>query len=264
CGDTVAPSAPTGLVSSAVTATGATLSWTASTDNVGVTGYSLFADGVSAGTTTTTAFAFTGLSCGASHVLGVQAFDAAGNISTRPTLTVTTSACPDTTAPSAPAGLASSAVTATGATLSWTASTDNVGVAGYTLFADGVSKGTTTTTSFAFTGLSCGASHVLGVQAFGAAANSSTRPPRTVTTAACPDTTAPTAATGLASSAVTATGATLSWTASTDNVGVTGYTLFADGVSAGTTTTTSFGFTGLSCGTSHVLGVQAFDAAGNI
>ena len=35
-------------------------------------------------------------------------------------------------------------------------------------------------------------------------------------------------------------------------------------MSAGTTTTTSFSFTGLGCGTSHVLGVQAFDAAGNV
>ena len=263
CGETVPPSAPSGLAATSA-ATSIGLSWAASTDNVGVTGYALFVDGVSAGTTTTTSFSFTGLGCGTSHVLGVQAFDAAGNISPRAAVTASTTACPDVTAPSTPTALTPGATTTTSIAASWAASTDNVGVTGYALFLDGVSAGTTTTTSFSFTGLGCGTSHVLGVQAFDAAGNVSPRATVTASTTACPDVTAPSTPTALAPGATTTTSIAASWTASTDNVGVTGYALFLDGVSAGTTTTTSFSFTGLGCGTSHVLGVQAFDAAGNV
>src|SRR5207253_785933 len=238
----------------------------ASTDDVGVAGYVLYRDGVSQGTTTGTVFTFAGLTCGVDYTLGVEAFDGAGNVSTRSSITAPTAPCPDTTAPSAPTGLAFSGATGSSLVAAWTASTDNVGVIGYTVFRDGVSIGTTTTTSFSVTGLACGTSHVLGVQAFDAAGNVSARSTTTASTSACPDTTAPTAPSALATTGVTTTSIASSWTASIDDVGVTGYTVFLDGASVGTTTTTAFTFTftGLSCGTSHTLGVQAFDAAGNV
>ena len=47
---------------------------------------------------------------------------------------------------------------------------------------------------------------------------------------------------------------TVSWTASTDNVGVTGYTLYVNGAQVGTTTGTSATATGLSCGTAYTVG----------
>ena len=50
-GDTQAPSAPAGLAVSGQTQTALTLSWNASTDNVGVTGYSTYRNTVAAGTT---------------------------------------------------------------------------------------------------------------------------------------------------------------------------------------------------------------------
>jgi len=83
-----------------------TTTWTASTDNVGVTGYNLFRSGVSAGTTVAPVFTFAGLSCGTTYVLGVEAFDAAANTSGRQSITVSTLACPDTSPPSLPAGFA--------------------------------------------------------------------------------------------------------------------------------------------------------------
>src|SRR5262249_56050115 len=124
-------SGPWGLVASGATTTTIPVAWTASTDNVGVTGYTVFLDGVSAGTTTSTSFTFTGLTCGTSHTLGVRAFDAAGNVSATSNLTASAAACPDTTAPTAPSGLAASGGTTTTIPVSWTASTDNVGVAGH-------------------------------------------------------------------------------------------------------------------------------------
>ncbi|MEV0626515.1 glucuronyl esterase domain-containing protein [Nonomuraea wenchangensis] len=85
------------------------------------------------------------------------------------------------------------------------------------------------------------------------------------------DTSPPTAPSGLAASATTSTGTTLTWTAATDDTGVTGYdVLRAPGASggtfaqAGTSATTSFSDTGLTPGTTYRYQVRARDAAGNI
>ncbi|MGW3342067.1 PQQ-dependent sugar dehydrogenase [Nonomuraea rubra] len=96
--DTQAPSAPAGLAASGTTATATTLSWTAATDNVGVTGYDVLrAPGASggtftqAGTSATTSFTNTGLTAGTTYRYQVRARDAAGNLSpVSNTVTVTT------------------------------------------------------------------------------------------------------------------------------------------------------------------------------
>ena len=261
--DTTPPSTPTSLTTSSVGQTSASLSWTASTDNVGVTGYRLFLNGNQVGAGTATSFGYTGLACGQAYTLGVAAVDAVGNVSGTATTSITTTACADTTAPSSPTGLSTSSVGQTSTILSWTASTDNVGVTGYRLFQNGTQVGAAAGTSYSYTGLTCGTTYTLGVAAADAAGNTSAAATKSVTTAACSDTTAPSAPTGLATSAVSQTGATLSWTASTDNVAVTGYRTFMDGSQDGTPASTSYGFTGLTCGTTYTLGVAAVDAAGN-
>ncbi len=78
-----------------------------------------------------------------------------------------------------------------------------------------------------------------------------------------PDTEAPTTPTGLAASAITETTATLSWNASTDNTGVTGYEVLQGSTSIGTVTGTSANITGLTENTSYTFSVRAYDAAGN-
>jgi chitodextrinase len=263
CADVTAPSAPTGLTRTAGTATSITVNWTASADNVGVTGYTAYANGTAAGTSTSPSYTFTGLACGTSYTLGVEAFDAAGNRSSRTTLTASTAACTDGTAPSAPTALARTAATTTSVTLGWTPSTDNVGVTGYSLYRDGTAVTTTTSTSYTFTGLLCGTTYTLGVEAYDAANNPSSRSSLTTSTNACPDTTPPSAPTGLTRSGATTSSITLAWTASTDNVGVAGYTAYLGTANQGNTTTTSRTFTGLACGTSYTLGVEAYDAAAN-
>ncbi|MGW5178039.1 glycoside hydrolase family 6 protein [Streptomyces sp. NPDC004082] len=82
-GDTTAPSAPSGLKATAKTATSASLSWTASTDNTGVTGYDVYRDGTKATSSpvTGTTFTDTGLSAGTAYSYTVRARDAAGNVS---------------------------------------------------------------------------------------------------------------------------------------------------------------------------------------
>ena len=77
------------------------------------------------------------------------------------------------------------------------------------------------------------------------------------------DTTPPTVPNGLASADISATGFTVTWSPSSDNVGVTGYEVFLDGVSQGVVTVTSKTFTGLDSGTEYAVTVRARDAAAN-
>lgn len=79
-GDTTAPTAPTNLAGTPGD-TMASLLWTASTDNVGVTGYRVFRNGTQVGTPTGTTFTDTGLTNGTAYTYTVKAIDAAGNLS---------------------------------------------------------------------------------------------------------------------------------------------------------------------------------------
>jgi len=79
--DTVAPTTPTNLAASATTNTQTTLTWTASTDFVGVTGYLVYRGPTLVATIATTTFTDTGLLPLSSNVYTIKARDAAGNIS---------------------------------------------------------------------------------------------------------------------------------------------------------------------------------------
>jgi hypothetical protein len=92
-GDTTAPSVPTGLTSPGRTSSSVSLSWNASTDNTGVTGYQILRGGSPVGTSSTTGFTNTGLAAATSYTYTIRAYDAAGNYSAASSpLTVTTSA----------------------------------------------------------------------------------------------------------------------------------------------------------------------------
>ena len=185
--DVTPPSVPTGLAASNISATAFTLSWTAATDNLGVTNYEIFRNGVSAGNTASTTFNMLGLTCETVYSITIKAKDAAGNTSAASTpLSVTSDICLDTQSPSAPAGFSATAITVTGFTLNWAASTDNIGVTGYEVFRGGVSVGTTNTTSFNITGLICERTSIMTVKAKDLAGNISvTSAPYNVTTASC-------------------------------------------------------------------------------
>lgn len=90
-GDTQAPTTPTNLASTAKTATSISLSWTASTDNVGVTGYDVYANSVLKTTASGTTATITGLTASTAYSIYVKARDAAGNTSASSnTISVTT------------------------------------------------------------------------------------------------------------------------------------------------------------------------------
>lgn len=80
-GDTTAPTVPAGLKVTARTSGSVTLSWTASTDNTGVTGYDVYRGGVKVGSAGSTTYTDSGLAAATAYSYTVRAKDAAGNVS---------------------------------------------------------------------------------------------------------------------------------------------------------------------------------------
>jgi chitodextrinase len=263
CPDLSSPTAPTNLSETSATQSTISLSWTASSDNVGVADYDAYRGGVPVGTTPSTAYTFSGLTCGQSYSLGVDAVDAAGNKSLPATVQASTSPCPDTTPPTVPNYPVVTATTSSSVTLSWMASLDDVGVAGYDVYVNGTRQGATSATYYVFAALGCGQTYTLGVDAYDAAGNRSGQASVITATSTCPDTQPPTAPTGLSQTGTSATSVSVSWSPSSDNTRVTGYAVYVNGTSAGSTANTSYSASGLSCGTAYTVGVEAYDAAGN-
>jgi chitodextrinase len=92
--DYTPPSAPGALQATSITSSSVTVTWNASTDNVGVTGYRLFNGNTEVTTTTGTIHTFKGLNASTSYTFGVEAYDAEDNTSTRSKKAATTSAAP--------------------------------------------------------------------------------------------------------------------------------------------------------------------------
>ena len=90
--DSIAPTAPSNLTASDITATTVDLTWNASTDNVGVTGYNVYRDDSLVRSVSDTTAHVTGLAAGTTYTFYVKAKDAAGNLSApSDSVTVTTS-----------------------------------------------------------------------------------------------------------------------------------------------------------------------------
>jgi fibronectin type 3 domain-containing protein len=267
--DLTAPTAPTALTATAVSPTTINLSWTAGTDNVGITNYKVFRDNAPSPIASVigTTFSDTGLAPSTTHSYKVIASDVAGNLSAASNIASATTPA-DTTAPSAPTNLAGVAPNSTTVNLSWTASTDNVGVVAYKVFRDGGATPVVTVTGTTATdvGLAVGSSHKYVVTAVDGANNQSAASNTIVVTTQGADVTPPSTPTGLTATGASASVIDLSWTASTDNFGVVGYKVFRDGGSteiATVTTGTSFSDSGLAVGSTHSYTVAAFDAANN-
>jgi trimeric autotransporter adhesin len=150
-GDTTKPTAPGALTLGTVTANSVALSWTASTDDVGVDHYAVLRNGSPIGTNAATNYTDNTVADGRAYTYTVVAVDAANNTSDSSNAVVANT--PDVTPPSTPGPLAAQNVTSTTATISWVAATDNVGVDHYNVFRDGVQIGTTGATTFNDSGL---------------------------------------------------------------------------------------------------------------
>ena len=126
--DVTPPTAPQNLDATVSPGT-AELTWTGSSDDFGVEGYDVFRGDRKVARVARPQARDEGLVAGQRYCYTVVGFDAAGNRSA-----ASAEACvvaPDVTAPTAPADLAVRFAAPTEASLRWTASTDDVGVAGY-------------------------------------------------------------------------------------------------------------------------------------
>jgi chitodextrinase len=169
--DTTAPTAAT-LSASGTTTTSTNLSWSGATDNIGVSGYDVYQNGVFRATTTATSFVANALTASTAYSFYVIAKDAAGNVSPASNTVNVTTLAPDTTAPTAPT-LSASGTTSTSTNLSWTGATDNVGVTSYDVYRNGAFLASTAATTFSVTGLTASTAYTFYVIAKDGAGNAS-------------------------------------------------------------------------------------------
>ena len=185
--DTTPPTSPTNLAATATSQSSITVSWTAATDDVGVTNYivercqgSSCTTFTQVGTPTASPFVDTGLTANTVYNYHVRAVDTSGNPSGWSNVVGATTQAPDTTPPTAPTSLSATATSSSAIDLTWTASTDNVAVTGYKVErCSGAScttftqVGTPTTNSYQDTGLSASTTYRYQVRAVDAANNNS-------------------------------------------------------------------------------------------
>jgi hypothetical protein len=283
--DTVAPSTPGGVAAS-FDGTNVDVSWTASTDNVGVAGYRVYRGataeftpapdtlrGSVAGTTFEDAAPPPG-----TFFYKVVAFDGANNASVASAASAAITIV-DGAPPSVPTGVTAVA-TGLAADISWTASTDNAGVTGYALYRgsdagfvpsmDTLIQPNVAGTSYHDSPLSEGTWYYK-VTARDAAGNVSGASSAASVVIVAPDTTPPSVPVGL-DATVDGTNVALSWNPSTDNVGVAGYIVYrgtTDGFTAndasriGSVMETTFTDTARPQGTWYYK-VAAMDSSSNV
>jgi parallel beta-helix repeat protein len=266
--DTQAPTTPGTLSATAVSSSRVDLSWGASSDNVGVTGYEIFRNGsLLQSVGAVTSYSDTTVSPSTTYSYQVRARDAAGNRSGFSNTATATTPAGDTEPPSAPGLLAAVALNSNRVELTWTASTDNEAVTAYEIFRDGILLASVEqSTAYSDTTVEPLTTYEYQVRARDAAENRSEF--SNAATAATPpaplDDEPPTTPGTLSATAVSSTRVDLSWGASTDNVGVTGYEIYRNGsllTSVGTVTT--YSDTTVSPSATYSYQVRARDAAGN-
>jgi hypothetical protein len=145
-GDSVPPSAP-GWLPATPTSQYVRLNWSAASDNVGVTGYRVYRNGVQVGTTTELTYLDPGLAPLTTYQYEIRAYDAATNVGPAASSSVTTTALAGAGSPSVPL-LRATVQSGRQVRLTWKASTDDTGVAGYEVVRNGVKVGETRATSY--------------------------------------------------------------------------------------------------------------------
>lgn len=238
------------------------------TDDKGVTKVEYFIDGVLVGSVLTSPYSYnldiTKYTNG-NHTIYARATDTIGQTALSSTITVNVQNS-DTIAPTNPTNLSATATAYNNVNLTWTASTDNVGVNVYYVVRDGVTIKQLPGTSTSFSDSTANASttynyYVIAQDAVGnTSANSNTA---VVTTPAVPDTTPPTAPTNLSAQVASSTQINLSWIASTDNVGIASYDVYRGSSKIANVSSTSFGDTNLSPGSTYTYYVVAIDTSNN-
>ncbi|MBN2102811.1 DNRLRE domain-containing protein [bacterium] len=169
----------------------------------------------------------------------------------------------DSTAPTVPEGLIANCMSEIRIDLSWQAASDaESGISGYRIYRQGNVIAVTSLTTYSDTTCVPGQSFTYRVSAVnGAGLESDFSDPVTATTPS--DTMPPSVPAGLTAIPVSSGNIDLSWEASADNTGVTGYCVYRDGIEIIQTTQTFYSDASLLPATSYSYQVEAVDAAGN-
>ena len=176
---------------------------------------------------------------------------------------------PDTVPPSVPTGVAGTSDNPNATGITWNASTDNVGVAGYYVLRNGSIAATAATLYYQDTGLTTSTTYTYTIEAFDLGGNvSAPSLPISVTTK---DVVPPSTPGNLVATPANCQKVTLTWSPSTDNEGVGSYLVFW-GISPGalaqvartSSTNTSYTSYPLTCGATYYYGVEAVDTSGNV
>jgi endonuclease I/chitodextrinase len=173
--DTQNPTAATNLTITGTTSSTVSLSWSAGTDNIAVTSYDIYANGVLKTSVPSVTATIVGLSASTSYNFYVIAKDAAVNSSPQSNTEIgtTTVYIPDTQEPTAATSLAVGTIKSNSIFLSWNASSDNVGVATYDIYVNGVYNSSIVGTTATITGLTPSTFYTFYIIALDAAANHS-------------------------------------------------------------------------------------------
>ena len=162
--DTEAPTTPTNITLNNISLNAITVSWTASKDNIGVTGYNVYLNGILTTQTTNTSATITDLNTNTTYSFTVVAKDLINNRSTASSA-VNGSTLQDTQAPSIPENVTISNITDSSFKVSWSASTDNNAVNGYEVFVNGNLNTTTEALSHTVSGLAASTTYSIEILA---------------------------------------------------------------------------------------------------
>ena len=266
--DLESPSIPQNLLVESVTSDTVSLSWDASTDNIGVVGYRVYRDKQLVQEVQGEQFTDTGLTEDTEYTYEVRAFDAAGNQSEASNeVFARTSVSVDDEAPTIPLNLKVENVTTDTVSLSWGASTDNIGVAGYRVYRDKQLVQEVQGEQFTDTGLTEDTEYTYEVRAFDAAGNQSEASNRiNVRTKGIVDHKPPTTPMNVRATVVTENKVTLLWEASSDESGIKSYQVYRNSILVGSLPgdTLSYTDTNLSEKTKYYFTITACDHAGNV
>lgn len=267
----ISPTAPGQPIFSNITYTGATATWAAATDDVAVASYEYaFNQAIGSWTNIGNSLStnLSGLVAGQSYTLYVRAVDSAGNKSIATAASLNTKV--DTVAPTAPTTLDVTQVSSTSVHLAWSGASDDLAITGYMVrYLDGATPSqwaSLSAASFDFTGLTSGKTYTFEVKAYDAAGNQGSAISKAK---ALLDLDKPTQPAIISKSQLSSSTLRVSWNASTDNIGISGYryrtydgSTYSAWSSLQSATAADIG--SLTVGKTYVVYVRAEDAAGNL
>lgn len=259
-GDIEAPTIPDGLAILLKTDNQLIITWDASSDNTGVSEYKIFRNNNEIATVNSTIYTDDNFDLQNQYIYTIRAVDSFGNISdTSTSLRINSE---DNEPPSIPGGLSYTDVTDSKVMLAWDDATDNIGIAGYSIYRDDIEIGTTSNTNYTDESVQPNTQYIYTVRAVDTSGNTSEDSNSLLVKTETGNIVAP--PTNLVLVDLSSTAATIAWTESVSS-NVTEYMIFNGEVCIGSISgTTNYVVSDLQEGTEYCFTVKAKDKDGNL